>query len=212
MLTIFTARKTGFISLSGFIFFIGIQLFACHPPKRSADSNAASGCKTSGVVKDFTGLDGCKFLIVLPDGKKLLPGKLPDAGFEFYDGQKVNFDYREMKDYGMTICMAEDMIVEITCIEEPGAPKKPACTDTDTPEKVDWMLAILKKEKPYRVLKYQDNGKWFYYFQGGPNSFFYDCKGELICTVPGKMMNDCYQTVQLLGAGKVVWQGEGNNE
>ncbi len=77
----------------------------------------SSECKTIATVKDFTGLDGCTFLIVLENGDKLLPVKLNDENFELHDGQKIRFDYIELPD-AMSICMAEDMAVEITCIKE----------------------------------------------------------------------------------------------
>ena len=76
-----------------------------------------SKCKTVATVKDFTGLDGCTFLIILENGDKLLPAKLNNESFTFRDGQKIRFDYKEMKD-AMSICMAEKKIIEVTCIEE----------------------------------------------------------------------------------------------
>lgn len=187
----------------------GTQLLACHTPKATRGQTQNTTCKTKGTVKDFTGLDGCKFMIVLADGKKLLPGKMVDPNFKFQDGQEINFDYKELKDYGMTICMAEDLIVEITCIEIAGAEKTANCVNTDSPERVDWMLAFIKKDKPFRIIKHAFQDGWLYHFQGGPRSNLYDCKGKLICTVPGKMMNDCYETIQLLGSGEIIWQGEG---
>lgn len=85
--------------------------------KKDVSDNPSSECKTNGMVKDFTGLDGCKFLIVLENGDKLLPAKLNDESFVFKDGQKILFDFKELKD-AMSICMAEKMSVEITCIKE----------------------------------------------------------------------------------------------
>jgi hypothetical protein len=77
---------------------------------------STSACITNGTIKDFTGLDGCKFLIVLENGDKLLPAKVSDESFEFTDGQKIRFDFVELED-AMSICMAEKMIIEITCIK-----------------------------------------------------------------------------------------------
>ena len=85
--------------------------------KPEASKNEQSKCKTTATVKDFSGLDGCTFLIILENGDKLLPAKLNDESFSFRDGQKIRFDYKEMKD-AMSICMAEKKIVEVTCIEE----------------------------------------------------------------------------------------------
>jgi len=79
--------------------------------------NVPTECKIAASVKDFTGLDGCSFLIVLENGDKLLPTKLDDENFEFKDGRKIRFDYEELQGI-MSICMAEKMVIEITCIKE----------------------------------------------------------------------------------------------
>lgn len=92
--------------------FLGLFNSSCNSKKIVTNGNH---CNHSGVVKDFTGLDGCRLLIVTDAGKKLLPAALPEMDFELKDGQKIKFDYKETD--GMSICMAEDMIVEITCIE-----------------------------------------------------------------------------------------------
>jgi hypothetical protein len=85
--------------------------------KKDAPDNEYSECKTFATVKDFTGMDGCQFLIILENGDKLLPAKLNDENFEFKDGQKIRFDYKEIKDF-MSICMVEEMAIKITCIKE----------------------------------------------------------------------------------------------
>ena len=85
--------------------------------KKEVPNSEYSECKTIGIVNDFSGLDGCKFLIVLENGDKLLPAKLNDENFEFHNDQKIRFDYKELQDV-MSICMAENMAIEITCIKE----------------------------------------------------------------------------------------------
>lgn len=71
--------------------------------------------KIVGEVKDFSDLDGCGYLIVLEDGKKLQPGEIVDENWEWKDGQKIVFSYEPMPDM-MSICMAGE-IVKITAIE-----------------------------------------------------------------------------------------------
>lgn len=87
-------------------------LAACNSAR---SSNGPDNCNTRGEVQDFTGLDGCRLLIVTEDGKKLLPGRILDNEFQLEAGQQLNFDYRPID--MMSVCMAEDLIVEITCIE-----------------------------------------------------------------------------------------------
>lgn len=95
------------------ILFCLIGLISCHSSK---DSNAVGDCKTAGTVQDFTGMDGCRLLIVTEDGKKLLPGRILDDDFQLEAGQEIRFDYRPVD--MMSVCMTEDLIVEITCIKE----------------------------------------------------------------------------------------------
>lgn len=74
-------------------------------------------CTTMATVKDFTGLDGCRYLLVLDNGDKYLPVDLGDSDFQFQDNQRVRFGYQEVPD-AVSICMAEDKSVKITCIQE----------------------------------------------------------------------------------------------
>lgn len=86
--------------------------WGCHSGK---DADGKASCKTEGEVQDFTGLDGCSLMIVTKDGKKLLPGKVLESAVSLQAGQKIRFDYRPID--MMSVCMAEDQIVEITCLQ-----------------------------------------------------------------------------------------------
>lgn len=72
-------------------------------------------CNLVGTVKDYTGLDGCGYLIELDNGTRLEPVIVHDS-IKFYDGQRVKLSYVERNDMA-SICMA-GIIAEITCIEE----------------------------------------------------------------------------------------------
>ncbi|NJM15345.1 MAG: hypothetical protein HC896_08145, partial [Bacteroidales bacterium] len=66
--------------------------------------------KAMGTVRDFSDLDGCKFLIETDEGKFFNPVKIvPDL--KLYDGMRLLFYYREVN--VITICMAGQTI-EIT--------------------------------------------------------------------------------------------------
>ncbi|MEM9885752.1 MAG: hypothetical protein AAF849_07665 [Bacteroidota bacterium] len=71
-------------------------------------------CDTTGIVKDFSGLDGCNFLIVLENGDKLQPMEVVD-NFEWKDGQRITFSYELVPD-AMSTCMA-GKIVKVTCVD-----------------------------------------------------------------------------------------------
>lgn len=72
-------------------------------------------CEHTGTVKDYTGFDGCGFLIDLDNGTRLEP-ILTDTTFIFRDKQRVKVSYVERYDLA-SICMA-GTIAEITCIKE----------------------------------------------------------------------------------------------
>ena len=72
-----------------------------------------------GIVKDYTGLDGCGFIIELDNGNKLEPVSLEDTAFVFKDGERVYVEYTPLQDYG-SICMVGitahiDSIIGLDC-------------------------------------------------------------------------------------------------
>jgi hypothetical protein len=95
-----------------FVIFVclSICIISCNPTKTTT-----SKCTTEGIVKDRSGLDGCKFLIELTDGKKLNPIEFSDKSFQLKDGQKIRFSYESVD--AMNICMAGET-VKVTCISE----------------------------------------------------------------------------------------------
>jgi hypothetical protein len=77
------------------------------------DSSCEKSNESIGTVKDFTGLDGCKILIVLEDGTRLEPQVLPQGATLIVD-RKVAVKYKQLTDR-MSICMTGP-IVEITSL------------------------------------------------------------------------------------------------
>jgi len=59
--------------------------------------------EATGIVKDYTGLDGCGFVIELSDGTKLEPFYI-DTAFTLHDDQHVYVKYGILKDHA-SICM-----------------------------------------------------------------------------------------------------------
>jgi hypothetical protein len=59
--------------------------------------------ESTGIVKDYSGLDGCGFIIELSDGTKLEPFYL-DSSFIFEDDQHVLVEYAILEDHA-SICM-----------------------------------------------------------------------------------------------------------
>ena len=74
----------------------------------------APAAETKGEIVDAGGLDGCKFLVKMPNGKFLQPTNL-DSGFE-KTGLKVVLKYKERPDLS-SICMRGAM-VDVVSIEK----------------------------------------------------------------------------------------------
>jgi hypothetical protein len=88
-------------------------LAAC---KTQQSNGSTSPCSQLGTYVDMQGLDGCTFLIQLEDGRKLLPIYSREPDFQPKDGMKVRLDFKPADDMA-SVCMAEDLIAEITCLE-----------------------------------------------------------------------------------------------
>jgi len=56
-------------------------LLSCGGNKGVPNDNSTA-CSTTGTVKDFTGLDGCKLLIVLENGDKMEPMLVTGGGIK----------------------------------------------------------------------------------------------------------------------------------
>lgn len=69
----------------------------------------------TGIVKEYTHLDGCNFIIELDDGTKLEPMEVVPV-FEFRDGQKVKISYTPLEGVAST-CMV-GKLVKITKIKK----------------------------------------------------------------------------------------------
>jgi hypothetical protein len=81
----------------------------------SCSKNSCSNSK-NGVLKNFTGLDGCDWVIVLDDGKKLEPSNLSEYKIGLSEGKKVSIRYSPIKNT-YTACMVGEF-VEIKCMKE----------------------------------------------------------------------------------------------
>ncbi len=95
---------------------LGLALLLVSNCKIGRNKQDISLCNTVGTFVDYSHIDGCTYLIELENGDKLLPATILDTSFLPEDGMRVLFGYRELKD-AATLCMAEDLVVEVTCIK-----------------------------------------------------------------------------------------------
>jgi hypothetical protein len=109
------------ITLLSLALFLSLYVFqSCHKKALSSSASfqapkdyAGMGYTAATLVK--FDVDGCKWLIQLESGQKLVPSKLPGTEF-LYDGTKVWVKYT-LKKGAMGICMAGD-VIELTGIEK----------------------------------------------------------------------------------------------
>ena len=96
-------KRLWFISLA-------LLVFSCEEKEETLD------CDIKATLRDYTGLDGCGFVLVLDNGEVLEMGGFDEEpDFQFNDGMEVSISYEEMQ--GMaTICMVGP-IVRIMCME-----------------------------------------------------------------------------------------------
>lgn len=93
-----------------FLLFLLVLWGACNTSK----NKSASACEMQAEVKDFSQLDGCRLLIVTPDGKKLSPINWDQWESIAKADTKITLGYKEVEPQ-MSICMSEDAFIEITC-------------------------------------------------------------------------------------------------
>ena len=72
-------------------------------------------CNEKATLRDFTGVDGCTYVLILDNEEVLEIGELEfEPDFEFSDGLRVSVTYEEFG--GASICMIGPM-VRLLCIE-----------------------------------------------------------------------------------------------
>ena len=98
-------RFLSLLILTGLLFIISCE-----------DKDETLDCDIKATLRDYTGLDGCGFVLVLDNGEVLEMGGFDEEpDFQFNDGMEVSISYEEMQ--GMaTICMV-GLIVRIMCME-----------------------------------------------------------------------------------------------
>ncbi len=95
------------------LLFLTLFLWTCNTSKKI--NTEASACDNTGVVKDYSKLDGCKLLIEMEDGTLLRPLSLP-PNKALKAEQQISFSYEVIPD-AISICMRERMSVKLTCLE-----------------------------------------------------------------------------------------------
>ncbi len=163
------------------LFILFITLSSCNTKNAQQSSN--DSCKYTGMIKDYSNLDGCGFIILSDSGEKLYVAKGLE-GQKLKDQQLIKYNFKPLDDI-MTICMVESKVVEITCFEffgqakEDPLPKR--CAPVNSPMNSEWMNALEGKLDPVQIDRYEYEDGFGYHFICKKDEFFFDCDGNKIC-------------------------------
>ena len=165
-----------------FILIIIVLLqFTCRSRMVSNDE-----CNTVGkVIKSE--LEQCGLLIEIDDGVFLLP--INREEYNLQANTEIKFSYKEVVDM-MSICMAEDQMITITCLNV----TKPRSKDCRNFESVDsgWIKDSLGAIQPTMIKKYNYLDGYAYWFTGGiQKERLIDCQGTVLCSADHITADNC---------------------
>jgi len=114
----------------------------------------------------------------------------------------------------MSICMAEDKIVRVTCIQlvqDDSRAAIPPCDKVNEVDKESWLTPLIATHRPREIIryKYKTNG-WAYLFTG-KEFYLYDCQGTFIkkeTTAEACLAGE----VTMPDTRKVIFRSEGSRE
>lgn len=179
--------------------------------KKAVQNSTSSICDTQAIVRDYTGLDGCRFLLELKDGTRLIPVELSDPSFLFSEGQIIKFKYTSMKDV-VTACLTAAIPVRLSCIEEiksgiktPQEFLKRDCIDTETPLGIAWMNKLVIRNKITEVKKGYLNADPYYFFIENVHIMVFNCKGDMACEYEKNAKSSCEAKYSILNDLKSLW-------
>ena len=172
---------------------------------------SAAKCQNTGgetcdevvTIKDFSELDGCGFILVTKEGKKLLPVNLDEYAVELTDGQKTTASY-EVLEGAASICMSEDAIVRLHCFGIVAAGSE-ICPPIVDPFEIDWSRDIMKEIDPIRVEEQIIRGRRIYHFIGNTEGRLLSCTGELLCSYPMGQQSICSQYMDASSTPKLIY-------
>lgn len=162
-------------------------------------------CAYEAIAKDFSGLDGCDMLLVLDNGKKLLPANLEEFALPVKDGDALRIDFQEEKEM-MSVCMAEDAIVKLTCL----AQKSKEGWITDCPKMIDpyavaWSEKVMKELDPRKVEELYLDGQRAYRYSGKTEFRIYGCTGEHLCTSAYDIQGACNDLLKKASDVRIIY-------
>jgi hypothetical protein len=193
------------------VLIIFILIFSGCGNQKPLQKSSANLCDTEAKVLDYTGLDGCRFLLELKDGTRLLPVALDDRSFLFSENQIIKIKYSLMNDI-VTACLTAAVPVHLTCIQELRAGSKPGqeflkidCIDTETPLNITWLNKSVIQNQISEVKKGYVDITPYYVLEGKTSNMVYNCKGDLICEYERNIKSSCQAKYDSLKDFKSIW-------
>ncbi len=189
------------------VFLVLFFTLACSSTKQNSNEKPGGDCLITVSVKDFTGLDGCSMLLVTSDGKKLLPMEAP-ADINWKPGEKYKIGYTAIDD-ALSICMAENEIIKVSCAEKLTVECKPSQNGRDNSD----LKSRIDNGDVQRIIRYEFDGSWVYQINRMGTSEFIDCQGVSLCQEKCEKFSECFKRIKPnLTAEKIIYQGEGPQE
>jgi len=193
-----------------------LVISACSSSKVTEPNGKAQktkDCNTIVTAKDFTGLDGCKLLLVTTDGKKFLLGRsFEDKKIEAGKVYKIGYEVVQGQ---LSACMAEDAMIFLNCLEEiePDRPELRDCYTQDDVMEIPFLKKIIEKNQPQRIIRHAFRGGAAYSIYVQRSRMLFDCQGNNMCEDLGKSFTECFEFFKTdFGKSKIVYTGEGQKE
>lgn len=150
-----------------------------------------TACNETVVALDMSDLDGCGMVLVTGDNKKLLPVNLGEYPITVSNGDKLSVSYTVLED-GMSICMAEDAMIKLTCLERiEVSPERLDCPKMKDPVDFSWSKKILGEIELRHIERFVTGDGDFYMFRSYGDCRLYKCTGQLICTGTCDKNDEC---------------------
>ena len=148
-------------------------------------------CKESVVAMDMSDLDGCGMILVAGDDKKLLPVNLEEYPLTIENGDHLNVSYTILKD-GMSICMAEDAMIKLTCLELISQePEESDCLEMKDPVDFAWSKKVLGEIEMRHIERLNTSDGDYYMFRSHGDCRLYKCTGQFICMSTCDKNDEC---------------------
>lgn len=160
-------------------------------------------CTYLVTIQDYSGLDGCGLLLVAKDGSKYLATNLESHLATPKDGDVLRIDYEEV-DGMASICMAEKLIIRLTCLEV--IEKGSDCPVILDPYRIRWSREVMTELDPRQVESAQLGELPVYRFTGQDEVRVYSCKGEQLCRYVHTERETCKEILERMRDVKIIYK------